>query len=673
MDGTAAHAEAAGLPYRVVRFADTGAGSREVLLLEERTPTTKGWGTFVFDPAPLRDLVVEASHARYDVDTESQALTLFRRLRARAYVLAGTHRCASAERTPCDGTTDVCGTTHYRVSDPAHFTDGPFQAAHEALAALWPASLSFSVHGHSSSSCEDVFLSSGVGADPGPLVPALRERLFAEGGLTVGAAGIPGSSCSLTGGTNVQGRFSNGSSTPCTKAATAASGRFLHAEQSREVRTDAALTEKLARALEAVLPAPGPATRLVLPSSARSPGAGGTFFTTELTLSNPGALAAKIEVRFAAHDEDGTGGPARSVLLAAGASGRWSDVLGTLFSIGQGWGALHVTSASAGIVAAGQTTTPAAGGGTYGQSVPAFGPAEWVGHGAPRSIPGIREDAAFRTNLVVANPGVSEVVVSLELTAEDGSPIGAGTVTLPPLGMTQLSRVARVLGATGYVRAGPPGVERAMRAFRRTAIPLLLLAAAAEVAMATEEPRHRVLETRDGWELRLYEPMVVAETVVSGDFGPGGNEGFRRLAGYIFGGNDGGRKLPMTSPVTRERRGGTKIAMTAPVAQERTHDGWTIAFVMPAGYTMATLPGPDDPRVTLREVPARPVAAVSFSGTWGAERFDAVARDLLAKIDAAGLAPAGPPVYARYDPPWTPWFLRRNEVLVPLADAPAGR
>lgn len=191
--------------------------------------------------------------------------------------------------------------------------------------------------------------------------------------------------------------------------------------------------------------------------------------------------------------------------------------------------------------------------------------------------------------------------------------------------------------------------------------------------MATEEPKHRVLEKRDGFEVRLYEPMVVAETRVEGEFGGGGNEGFRRLAGYIFGGNDGGRRLPMTAAVTRERRAGTrdgqKIAMTAPVAQEKTPEGWTVAFVMPSSYAMENLPKPDDPRVTLREVPARRVAAVMFSGTWGADKFDAVARELLGNLEAAGLAPAGPPVYARYNPPWTPWFLRRNEVLVPLAEA----
>ena len=449
--GATAHADEALLPYRVVRFTDTGAGSRELLLLEERTPLTKGWGTFVFDPAPLRDLVVEAPHARYDLDTENQAFTLFRRLRARAFVLTGTHRCANAERTPCDGTTDVCGTSYYRVSDPAHFAAGPFEAAHEALTSLWPASVALSVHGHSDSACEDVFLSSGVGADPGPLVPALRERLLAEAGLTVGAAGIAGSSCSLTGGTNVQGRFSNGSSSPCTAAATAASGRFVHAEQSRAVRTDPALTEKLARALEAVVPATGLATRLVLPSSARSPGAGGTFFTTELTVANAGTFAADVMVAFASHDGDGRGGPTRSIRLRAGETTRWPDVLGALFSIVEDWGALHVSSASPGIVATSQTTTPATGGGTFGQSVPAFPSSEWIGPGTVRSIPGVRQDEAFRTNLVLANATEVPVVVSLDLIAQDGTLLGRTSVPLPPLGMTQLGRVARELGASGDV------------------------------------------------------------------------------------------------------------------------------------------------------------------------------------------------------------------------------
>jgi hypothetical protein len=198
----------------------------------------------------------------------------------------------------------------------------------------------------------------------------------------------------------------------------------------------------------------------------------------------------------------------------------------------------------------------------------------------------------------------------------------------------------------------------------------IVLLGAAGAAVAVEEPQYRIERDYGSFEVRVYPPTVVAETVVSGGFGDGTNEGFRRLAGYIFGANDGNRKIAMTAPVGAEpARGapGTKIAMTAPVGAERSTDGWTVTFTMPSSFTMASLPVPDDARVRLREVPARRVAAVRFSGTWGAERFEDAARKLVADARAEGLQPAdAPPVFARYNPPWTPWFLRRNEVLVPL-------
>lgn len=182
--------------------------------------------------------------------------------------------------------------------------------------------------------------------------------------------------------------------------------------------------------------------------------------------------------------------------------------------------------------------------------------------------------------------------------------------------------------------------------------------------MATEEPKYRVEADHGSFQIRLYDPVVVAETLVANEFGPGGNEGFRRLAGYIFGGNGGGRKIAMTAPVAQTRGQGTKIAMTAPVSQERQGSGWVVAFTMPAGSTVESMPVPDDSRVVLRRVGERRVAAVRFSGTWGVEKFDEKARALLAEVTAKGLVASGEPVYARYDPPWTPWFLRRNEVLV---------
>jgi hypothetical protein len=202
---------------------------------------------------------------------------------------------------------------------------------------------------------------------------------------------------------------------------------------------------------------------------------------------------------------------------------------------------------------------------------------------------------------------------------------------------------------------------------KRLAPFLLMLLGAPGAAMAVEEPQYRIERDYGTFEVRVYEPVIVAETVVTGEFGDGTNEGFRRLAGYIFGGNDGGRKIAMTAPVGAEPAKGTTIAMTAPVGAEKGTDGWTVTFTMPSSFTMKSLPVPDDGRVRLREVPARRVAAVRFSGTWGAEKFEASARKLASDVKQAGLVPAdGPPVFARYDPPWTPWFMRRNEVLLPL-------
>jgi len=205
----------------------------------------------------------------------------------------------------------------------------------------------------------------------------------------------------------------------------------------------------------------------------------------------------------------------------------------------------------------------------------------------------------------------------------------------------------------------------------RLAPTALLLLGATGVAVAVEQPKYRVEKDYGSFEVRVYESAIVAETVVTGAFGDGTNEGFRRLAGYIFGANDGARKIAMTAPVGAEPARGTKIAMTASVGSEKVPDGWIVTFTMPSSLTMKALPAPDDARVRLRELPSRRVAAVRFSGTWGVERFETIATTLAADAKGEGLRPAkGPPVFARYDPPWTPWFLRRNEVLIPLDEHP---
>ncbi len=187
--------------------------------------------------------------------------------------------------------------------------------------------------------------------------------------------------------------------------------------------------------------------------------------------------------------------------------------------------------------------------------------------------------------------------------------------------------------------------------------------------MAIEKPRYQVVQTLPGIEVREYAPYLVAETEVSGTREEAGNAGFRRLAGYIFGKNRGERKIAMTAPVTQQD--GARIAMTAPVSQQEKPGAgtstWVIQFMMPSEYARDTLPEPLDPAIRFREVPARRVAALRYSGTWSEERYLEHLTALRAAMQKTGLRAVGEPVWARYDPPFMPWFLRTNEILVEIA------
>jgi len=191
--------------------------------------------------------------------------------------------------------------------------------------------------------------------------------------------------------------------------------------------------------------------------------------------------------------------------------------------------------------------------------------------------------------------------------------------------------------------------------------------------MATEQPSYRVVRKFDAFEVREYAAYVVAETEVSGTRESAGNSGFRILASYIFGKNRGERKIAMTAPVTQAE--GKKIAMTAPVTQAPSGSGedgarWLIQFMMPTQYSLETLPEPLDPAIHFRLVQSRRVAALEYSGTWSEARYLEHLAKLHEAIRREGLQPRGEPVWARYDPPWIPWFLRRNEILIDLAEHP---
>jgi len=192
----------------------------------------------------------------------------------------------------------------------------------------------------------------------------------------------------------------------------------------------------------------------------------------------------------------------------------------------------------------------------------------------------------------------------------------------------------------------------------------ILLAGGMNV-MATEEAPYKVLKNDNIFELREYEPHILAETIVDSDLEGAGNMAFRRLFKYISGDNRTRDKISMTAPVSQESNG-EKISMTAPVSQEKVQGKWAVSFMMPASYTMETLPVPDDPTIKLRQVPARRIAAVRYSGFWSEENYLLHKEKLETWMRENKFAAAGEPVWARYNPPFTPWFMRRNEILIPV-------
>ena len=189
------------------------------------------------------------------------------------------------------------------------------------------------------------------------------------------------------------------------------------------------------------------------------------------------------------------------------------------------------------------------------------------------------------------------------------------------------------------------------------------------IRVGTEEPSYTARPLIDGVEIRRYGPRIAAETTVAADEEAARSAGFRRLAGYIFGGNHQDRRIAMTASVAEQvdQRTSQKIAMTAPVAQSLGgEEGWIIRFVMPAKWTMDSLPTPDDERVRLITLPAESVAVLRFTGDRGPDAIAARTKQLLETLRAVGFAPVGEPTTWLYDPPWTIPFRRRNEIAIPV-------
>ncbi len=202
-------------------------------------------------------------------------------------------------------------------------------------------------------------------------------------------------------------------------------------------------------------------------------------------------------------------------------------------------------------------------------------------------------------------------------------------------------------------------------------------------AMATEEPDYTVLSKTENFELRRYEKQLVAQTWVSGDQNAASRTGFKVLAGYIFGDNTApsgeSSKISMTAPVamkfearqsaTKKNGASQKIAMTAPVSIKQEHqqqnDGkWRVQFTMPSQYSMQTLPKPNNPDITIIEVPPQTYGVIKFSGLAGTEKVAAKTAELQSWMQMQKLTIIGTPELARYNPPWTLPFMRRNEVMI---------
>lgn len=201
---------------------------------------------------------------------------------------------------------------------------------------------------------------------------------------------------------------------------------------------------------------------------------------------------------------------------------------------------------------------------------------------------------------------------------------------------------------------------------RLNVITTLLLFLVSFTVMAIEEPEFASIEKKDAFEIREYQPKLIAQVLVNGSFDSSSNKGFRLLADFIFGNNktnEGSKKIEMTAPVV-SRDASEKIEMTAPVLSEEVEKGWYISFNMPKQFTKETLPIPNNPEVKIIEIPQEKYAVITFSGLVREKKYAEMFTLLNEEMKKRNLDPKGTVVLARYNPPWTLPFLRRNELMV---------
>lgn len=181
-----------------------------------------------------------------------------------------------------------------------------------------------------------------------------------------------------------------------------------------------------------------------------------------------------------------------------------------------------------------------------------------------------------------------------------------------------------------------------------------------------ERTEYTVLTKKDAYEVREYPAHLVAQTTVKGEYQMALNQGFRIVAGYIFGGNKKAESIAMTAPVTETAAMSESVAMTAPVIASMEGEDHVISFGMPRSYTKETLPIPTDPRVVIVEIPTQKMAVVQYSWYATCARVAQKKDELLSLLQRDGVVPQGLVQYAGYNAPWTPPWMQRHEVMVQI-------
>jgi effector-binding domain-containing protein len=185
-------------------------------------------------------------------------------------------------------------------------------------------------------------------------------------------------------------------------------------------------------------------------------------------------------------------------------------------------------------------------------------------------------------------------------------------------------------------------------------------------AMATEEPEFKLVSEEGEYQIREYDPKIIAQVEVVGDFDEASSKGFKLLADYIFGNNllDGAsKKISMTTPVEMSPLD-ENLLMTSSIMDDQVNKKWLINFVMPQEYSLDTLPKPNNPQVNIIEVPKEKYAVIVFSGLVRESSYAEKVKLLSNYLEENGFKQQGAIKIARYNPPWTLPFFRRNELMV---------